>query len=135
MLYDQLVEERNYARKNNQNVVYDIATLLMGELDTLAKRDNTTVTDEKVVSVASKLIKSNNETIKLLKDEEKKTRLALQNQFLQKFLPVMISEEEIRKVLSESVFGSIPESFKALDVKFKGCYDRGVASKVAKEFL
>lgn len=135
MLYNQLVEERNYARKNNQNVVYDIATLLMGELDTLAKRDNTMVTDEKVITVASKLIKSNNETIKLLKDEEKKTRLALQNQFLQKFLPVMISEEEIRKVLSESVFGSIPESFKALDVEFKGCYDRGVASKVAKEFL
>lgn len=135
MLYEQLVTERNYARKNGQTVVYDIATLLMGELDTLAKRDNKTVTDQDVVSVAKKIIKSNKDTIALLKDNSQKSRLVLQNQFLEKFLPSMISEEQIRQVLSESVFGSIPESFKALDVKFKGCYDRGVASKVAKEFL
>jgi uncharacterized protein YqeY len=135
MLYEHLVQERNYARKINQTVAYDIATLLMGELDTIAKRDNTVVTDSNVVAVSTKLIKSNNDTIKLLKDEDKKTRLKLQNEFLQQFLPVMATEAEIRAVLADSVFGSIPESFKALDIKYKGRYDRALASSIAKEYL
>lgn len=138
MLYDKIKEDRNEFRKSSSTKnEYDIATLLRGELDTLIKRNGETdaVDDSVVITVVKKLLKSNNETISLMKDGERKDSLVIQNKYLTTLLPVMMTEEEIRSVLSVGFFSSISEGLKVLDMNNKGLYDRANAVRIIKEMV
>lgn len=125
---------------------YDILTLLVGELETSSKRDNSQITDEKVIAAIKKLIKSNNETLKLMEGESdlelklpKALSLKAQNAYLKHFLPEEMSEEQIRSELQWShstiPFTSIGEAIKFLNGKHPGKFDKSLASKVAKELF
>lgn len=114
---------------------YSILTLLVGELQTASKRDGSEITDEKVIAAARKLIKSNNETHKL----KPSLKLIQENQVLEQFLPVQLSEEKLRSELQFShttiPFTGVGEAMAFLAEKFPGQYDRGLASRVAKELF
>lgn len=134
--FDNIQATRAALRGNPDKVVeYNIMTLLVGELQTASKRDGSEITDEKVVAAARKLIKSNNETHKLKPD----IKLIRENEYLQQFLPQQISEEKIRSELQFShstvPFTGVGEAMAFLAEKFPGQYDRGLASKVARELF
>lgn len=120
---------------------YDIQTLLVGELETASKRDNKPITDEMVIQVARKLLKSNEETLKLLNgtDSIRIASLKQQNIALNSLLPQLMSEEKIRSELqfyhATEPFKNIGEVMKYMNQMYPGQFDKGLASKIAKEIL
>lgn len=133
MLYETLKETRNNLRKMPEaDVEFKIVTLLLGEIETLTKRNGSNASDDLIIATTKKLIKSNIDTIKLTAVTEKLER---EVNMLYSLIPKQLSETEIRNILVSSVFGTVGEAIKMLDKAHSGCYDRGVASKIAKELL
>lgn len=133
MLYEEIKEMRQEARKVPESVIeFNILTLLVGEVETLTKRDGSNPTDEVVTAIVKKLIKSNMDTLKHISLTEKIER---ENNLLYKLLPAQLTPEQIETILSGVVFGNVGEAIKFLDNKYPGCYDRAVASKIAKGLL
>ena len=137
-LIDLIMHNRALARANKESKVeFAILTLLVGELETSLKREGKSVTeatDGTVVAVIKKLIKSNNEVIGLY-GEVGSAKFIQENQVLSGYLPVSMTEVEIREALMAAVFGNVGEAMKYMAEKFAGKFDKGLASKIAKELL
>ena len=137
-LIDLIMHNRALARANKESKVeFAILTLLVGELETSLKREGKSVTeatDGTVVAVIKKLIKSNNEVIGLY-GEVGSAKFIQENQVLSGYLPTSMTEVEIREALMAAVFGNVGEAMKYMAEKFAGKFDKGLASKIAKELL
>ena len=137
-LIDLIMHNRALARANKESKVeFAILTLLVGELETSLKREGKVVadaTDEAVVAVIKKLIKSNNEVIGLY-GEVGSAKFIQENEILKAYLPVSMTEVEIREALMAAVFGNVGEAMKYMTEKFAGNFDKGLASKIAKDLL
>lgn len=131
-LLQEIQVSRVYYRKEQSTVEFNILTLLVGELETSSKRDGSVITDEKVVTAIKKLIKSNNETMKLTGTSEK---LELENKTLAQFLPEEMSKEEIEAALSKVGFSTIGEAMKFMVTNYKGKFDKALVSKIAGDLL
>lgn len=139
-LIDKVRKDRQDARASNATVAYGILTLLVGELETNASRNRSDITDDQVVQMCKKLIKSNNDTITLIdaqteEGQAKVQKLLVENAMLNIYLPVEMTEAEITKVLTDAKCATIGESMAYMLNNFPGKYDRGLASKVAKTLL
>ncbi len=137
-LIDLIMHNRALARANKESKVeFAILTLLVGELETSLKREGkavTEATDEAVVAVIKKLIKSNNEVIGLY-GEVGSAKFIQENEILKAYLPASMSEEELTVALQNTLFSSVGEAIKSLSEAFPGKFDKGLASKIAKDLL
>lgn len=132
-LFEAVQTRRAELRKDATQVIgFKILTLLVGELETLTKGKGLEITDEKIVAVVKKLIKSNDETIKLCDGD---ARLTAENLELQSFLPSEMSEDALREALRLSGATNIGEAMKYLGQRYAGQYDKGTASRVAKDLV
>lgn len=137
-LIDLIMRNRVIARANKEcKVEFTILTLLVGELETSLKREGkavTEATDEAVVAVIKKLIKSNNEVIGLY-GEVGSAKFIQENKVLSGYLPKQMTEEELTVALQNTVFSSVGEAIKSLSEAFPGKFDKAMASKIAKNLL
>jgi uncharacterized protein YqeY len=134
-LLNKIITARNESRGVEANKIkYDILTLVLGEIETLAKRTGKATTDEAVVTIIKKLIKSNTTTISLVGAERGRLE-ALQNITMYEFIPEEYSEDEVYEFLSGVVFGSVGEAMGYMEREHKGKYDKRMASKVAKDII
>lgn len=132
-LFEDVQAARSEMRRNADNVIgFNILTLLVGELETAAKRDGSAVTDDKVIAAAKKLIKSNSESIRLGARADK---LEKENDVLQKFLPQELTADQIHGIIVASSATNIGEAMKALNDGYAGKFDKRLASQVAKQIL
>lgn len=136
MLLQELKDRRASMRGDATKVVeYNILALVIGELETatLGKEHKVEITEDQVFAVIRKLIKSNNETLKIVANE----KLVKENSYLETFLPKMVSEEQIRHYLELShkfnPFANIKAAFDYLNMTCPGRYDKGLVSKIFKE--
>lgn len=137
-LIDLIMHNRAIARANKEcKVEFTILTLLVGELETSLKREGkavTEATDEAVVAVIKKLIKSNNEVIGLY-GEVGSAKFIQENKVLSNYLPKQMTEEELTVALRNTLFSSVGEAIKSLSEAFPGKFDKAMASKIAKNLL
>ena len=136
MLIQELKDRRASMRGDATKVVeYNILALVIGELETatLGKEYKVEITEEKVFAVIRKLIKSNNETLKIVANE----KLVKENAYLETYLPKMVSEEQIRHDLERThklhPYTNVKSAFMFLDTIYPGRYDKGLVSKIFKE--
>lgn len=138
MIIQEIADVRKEARKDvNRVIEFNILTLLYAELETIAKRNSKDVlqtADADVVSAIKKLVKSNNEVISL-SGEVAARKFVMENVALQAYLPKELSEDEVRNILENSVFGSVKEGLAALDIVAKGQYDKARAVKLINLIL
>lgn len=138
MIIQEIADVRKEARKDvNRVIEFNILTLLYGELETIAKRNSKDVlqtADADVVSAIKKLVKSNNEVISL-SGEVAARKFVMENVVLHAYLPKELSEDEVRNILENSVFGSVKEGLAALDIVAKGQYDKARAVKLINLIL
>ena len=138
MIIQEIADVRKEARKDvNRVIEFNILTLLYAELETIAKRNSKDVlqtADADVVSAIKKLVKSNNEVISL-SGEVAARKFVMENVVLQAHLPKELSEDEVRNILENSVFGSVKEGLAALDIVAKGQYDKARAVKLINLIL
>ena len=138
MIIQEIADGRKEARKDvNRVIEFNILMLLYAELETIAKRNSKDVlqtADADVVSAINKLVKSNNEVISL-SGEVAARKFVMENVVLQAYLPKELSEDEVRNILENSVFGSVKEGLATLDIVAKGQYDKARAVKLINLIL
>lgn len=92
--------------------------------------------DADVVAGIKKIIKGNNEILSLVENgSDRASACNRENSILQAYLPVELTEDEIKAVLEDSVFGSVKEGLAALDAKHSGLYNKQAAVKLINSLL
>ncbi len=134
-IYETVQNTRKEFRKDVEKTVeFSVLTLVIGEIETITKRDGSEPTDEKMISVIKKIIKGNNEIIQL-HDGSGVEKFKRENVILQSFLPVERTREELYEIISSLKLTTIGAVMKALGEGNYGKFDRGLASQVTKEVL
>ena len=140
MLIDELKKENLKALKEKDQIKKGILSVVINKYMILSTDKNhleSKVTDEEVLKLISKTLKELN--------EEKEGYIKTNNLFrvsdiehqidvLQAFLPKMMEESEIRKIISEIPDKSIPTVMKYFKQNYSGKVDLSLVSKILKDF-
>jgi uncharacterized protein YqeY len=140
MIYEKIKAELIIARKARDSIKVTILSTILGEMNSKAVLDTTTlekvVTDDTAMAVIKKTIKGIDETLTLLKPDADKSSYENEKMVLEGFLPTPLTEEEMKEELKGFLainegasFGVIMSHFKAM---FPGRYDGKLLSSVVK---
>ena len=133
------------AMKNQNKDLLNVVRMIKGAIQLEEINLKRELNDDEVVAVISKQIKSRKETISELEGSDR-TDLIDQNkkeiEILEKYMPVMMSEEEINKVLDE-VFAEVNPTSAAdigkvmgkVSPLLKGKADMSLVNKLVRERL
>jgi uncharacterized protein len=99
MLIDQVKQQMFAAMKAGNVVEKEVLRTAIGEVT----RTGEEATDERMLQVLRKLVKSNQETIAALTDAEQRAILEREIAVLEAFLPRTLSSAQIRELLSPVV--------------------------------
>ena len=138
MLIDEFKKAKMYALKEKNEDAKAIYSVLINKcmLALIDKREKgVEITDADYVQIVNK-------TLKELSDEKeayskagngaKVTSISAQEEICKKYLPTMMSEEEIRNEISKLEDKSIPSVMKHFKMNFAGKVDMGLVNKIAK---
>jgi uncharacterized protein YqeY len=123
MLAKEIKQRMFAAMKAKSTVEKEILRVALGEIDTQSSRSGKDLTDDEVVAVLRKLVKSNHESIKVLADEARKAELQQEIEVLETLLPKTLDADAIVAAL-EPVADAI-----------KGAGNDGQATGVAMKHL
>lgn len=132
MLIEKLKAARMQAMRDKNGLARSILTTLLGELEGIAKRDQTDITDDMIIRTCKKFIIGNKETIKLGGDAEK---LEAENEILQQFVPKQLSADEVRAIIADMKLLNLGQIMQQLKAEHEGTYDGKMASLLAREYI
>jgi uncharacterized protein YqeY len=95
MLLDEIKTRMFKAMKEGRIVEKEILRVAVGEITTQAARASSTGGDEEAQAIIRKLIKSNEESLAVCEDAERRSALELENRTLGELLPKSLTVEEI----------------------------------------
>ncbi|MFO0678373.1 MAG: GatB/YqeY domain-containing protein [Polyangiaceae bacterium] len=124
MVKDDLKKRSMEAMKAGDDVAKGILRLALGEVQTTEARLAKDLSDDDVVAIVKKLLKSNEETFGLTPDGAEKDKLAKENGILKSLLPASLGVDAIVAALA-----SVAEDIRA--AKSEG-QATGVAMKALK---
>jgi len=142
---EKIMNDLKNAMKNQNRDLLNVVRMVKGAIqleEINVKRD---LTDEEIVAVISKQIKIRKETVNELKDSGRDDLLnqtTKEIEILEKYMPAMMSEEEINKVLDE-VFAEVNPTTQAdigkvmgkVSPLLKGKADMSLVNKLVKDRL
>ena len=138
MIIDEIKKDNLQAMKDKNAVARVIYGVVINKfmLQNIEKRkNNEEMTDADMVAILQKTIKELDEEaenyVKAGKDEESKNVLT-QKEYLIKYLPQMLSEEEIKNIISNLEDKSIPSIMKHFKANYNGKVDMGLVNKLAR---
>lgn len=137
MLFDDIAKANIQALKDHDKQARAILSVVYGKLKLQSIEKGTkTLEDGECLRIISK-------TMKELEEEqagyakanrpEQVEEIEKQKETLQKFLPQMLSEDEIRAEIDKLEDKTIPNVMKHFKTHFNGLCDMGLVSKIAKE--
>lgn len=141
---EKILNDIKEAMKSQNKEVLNVLRMVKGALQLEEINKKRELNDEEMVAVISKQIKSRKETIL---DLEKSGRIDLINQnekeieILNNYMPVMMSEDEINKVIDEVISEINPTAndrgkvMGKISPLLKGKADMGLVSKLVGEKL
>ena len=140
MLIDDLKKENLRALKEKDQIKKGILSVVINKYMILSTDKNhleSKVTDEEVLKLISKTLKELNEEKEGYIKTNNLSRVSdIEHQIdvLQAFLPKMMEESEIRKIISEIPDKSIPTVMKYFKQNYSGKVDLSLVSKILKDF-
>ena len=147
MLLDTLKADQLTARKQKNEVATSLLTTLYSEAVNFGKnKANRPSTDDEVVSVIKKFIKSANENKDIYTKSNNVDRIQIIEQelaILNSYLPQGVTPEEVKAAILEIITqlnleknpSSMGKIMKELKVRFGSTLDGAVASAIIKEIL
>lgn len=135
----RIKSEQLEARKNKNSVKAILLTTLIGEADTLAKNEGTTLlADDKVIALVKKFLKGINETLAVV-DPNAAADIQKEKEILTAYLPQQMSREALAAAIM-AIKNEIPgytskdmgKVMAALKANYDGAYDAKMASEIAK---
>ena len=140
---NQILEDLKTAMKNQDKERLSVIRMAKGSIQMSELNKKHELSDEEVIDVITKEIKSRKDSINEFKkggreDLIKKTESEIE--ILSEYLPKQLTEDELNQIIEE-VFNEVkPESskdmgkiMKTLTPKVKGKADMGLVSKIVKE--
>ena len=123
------IEEIKNERLLNRHlpVIYTLLSVILGELDRLPTRENPT--PDQIYTVIKKLYEAAKEMREMTSEADQ------EYMYLKDFIKQMMTEDELRKVISESGCKNMGEIMKFLKMNYNGTYDGKMANMIAKEVL
>lgn len=140
MIYNDIKNANTQALKDHDKVARTILTVVFGKLKDKAVElgcREEGLADGDSLNIIKKTIKELDEELEAFKKAnrpEKVEELETQKNILAKFLPKMMSEDEIRAEIEKLEDKSIPVVMKHFKANFNGLCDMGLVSKIAKEY-
>lgn len=135
-LYDRIKELQKQSRLAKEKDTAKTLTTLLGEAETLAKRDGSDrPSDDIVESVCRKTIKNNKETLSHVRLDDEAEFLLAEIILLKQFLPSQLSSDELAGILSNANVSNVGEGMKYLKDNYSGQYDGKVAFNTVKSFF
>ena len=140
MLIDELKKENLRALKEKDQIKKGILSVVINKYMILSTDKNhleSKVTDEEVLKLISKTLKELNEEKEGYIKTNNLSRVSdIEHQIdvLQAFLPKMMEESEIRKIISEIPDKSIPTVMTYFKQNYSGKVDLSLVSKILKDF-
>ena len=140
---EKIMIDLKNAMKNQNKELLNVVRMVKGAIQLEEINLKRELTDEEVVSVISKQIKIRKETITELENANREDLLKQTQkeiEILEKYMPEMMSEEEINKVLDE-VFAEVNPTSQAdigkvmgkVSPLLKGKADMSLVNKLVKE--
>ena len=137
MLYSQIQAAIKEAMKSKDVVKRDALKMVVNKSQAIAKEKKIDISDDVVLDGIQRELKQLNQTKDSLAGKEDcdlyKTTMD-KIQILQSYLPKMMSEDEIRKVIASLDDKYTPSVMKHFKTNFAGKVDMGLVSKVARTF-
>lgn len=99
MLLDEIKTRMFKAMKEGRIIEKEILRVAVGEITTQAARVGGTGNDEEAQAIIRKLVKSNEETLALTEDAERRAAIELENKTLGELLPKTLTVDEILVLL------------------------------------
>ena len=138
MIIDEIKKDNVQAMKDKNVVARTIYGIVVNKfmLKNIEKRKTGgEMTDADMVAILQKTIKELEEEAENYKkagNSEQANTILLQKEVLVKYLPQMMSEEEIKAEIEKLEDKSIPSVMKHFKANFAGKVDMGVVSKIAR---
>lgn len=138
MLIDEFKKAKMYALKEKNEDAKAIYSVLINKcmLALIDKREKgVEITDADYVQIVNKTLKElsdEKEAYSKAGNEAKVVSISAQEEICKKYLPTMMSEEEIRNEISKLEDKSIPSVMKHFKMNFAGKVDMGLVNKIAK---
>ena len=138
MLIDEIKKANVEAMKARDNTAKGIYSIIMNKYMLLSiekKQKGEEATDVDLITIISKTLKElteKKESYLKVNNLEKVNAIAHQEELISKYLPKMLTEEEIRKEISTLDDKSLPNVMKHFKTNFQGKVDMGLVSKIAR---
>lgn len=138
MLIDDIKKASVEAMKARDSIAKGIYSIIVNKymlLNIEKKEKGEQATDNDMISIISKTLKElADEKGSYLKvnNQEKVNAIAHQEELISKYLPKMLSEDEIRKEIDSLEDKSIPSIMKHFKANFQGKVDMSLVNKIAK---
>ena len=100
MLVDLIRTRATQALKLRDSLSVQILRVLLGEIQTGEARAGRDLSDEEVVAIVRKLMKSNDETLGLSEKPEQKVELTRENEVLRSLVPTTLDATQILAALA-----------------------------------
>lgn len=130
-LYQKLKLDLIEYRRNRDKERSVLLQTLIGELNTKEK-SNVMIDDSYVYKLIKIFTSNNNQTIAKLSDAEAIKRLEDENEFLESYLPKLLSEDEIKTIISENALTDLPSGMKYFKQHHNGQYDGKLVSSLLR---
>ena len=138
MLIDELSKANIEALKARDQVARAIYSVILSKykaLDIELKSQGKEATDTDLVKIITKTIKEldeEKESYEKAGRKEQAESIATQKSLIEKYLPKLMTEEEIRKVIEGLEDKSMPSVMKHFKMNYDGKADMSLVSKVAR---
>ncbi len=142
---ERIMTDLKNAMKNQNKDLLNVIRMIKGAIQLEEINLKRELNDDEVIAVVAKQIKTRKETINELQNSDRKDLIdqaTKEIEMLEKYMPVMMSEEEINKVLDE-VFALVNPQSQAdigkimgkVSPLLKGKADMSLVNKLVKERL
>ena len=138
MIIDEIKKDNVQAMKDKNALARAIYGVVMNKVllaNIEAKKDGKELADTDVVQILQKTIKElteEKENYVKANNMVEAENIEKQKEILTKYLPQMLSEEEIKAIIGEMEDKSIPSVMKHFKANYAGKVDMGLVNKIAR---
>ena len=138
MIIDEIKKDNVQAMKDKNALARAIYGVVMNKVMLAgieAKAKGTELADSDVVQILQKTIKElteERENYLKANNEAEANNIAVQKELLTKYLPQMLSEEEIKNIIATLEDKSIPSIMKHFKANYAGKVDMSLVNKIAR---
>ena len=139
-IVEQITSDRMIALTERDTATYKILTRILGDYQTGATMKKPKVGDGAIIEILRDIIGGNTKSIEAMRERnadgeynDKILTLEIQSEMLGHYLPVLLTEDELREILRNQDFTNIGAFQQYLRTNFPNRFQPGVAAQVFNE--